>query len=112
LRNTSPEGDTHARTHPATAASARRPRARYCRSCPKPAARIAGLFDLAGQALRIGDHAAAQADDLALKLAAIRADVETMAATGKPVTPDRIDEAFARVTAASRAFRLAAGEVS
>ena len=74
--------------------------------------RIAGLFDLAGQALRIGDAAASQADDLALKLAAIRADVERMAGAGVTVTPDRIDEAFARVAAASRAFRLAAGEVT
>ena len=75
-------------------------------------ARVAGLFDLAGQALRVGDTAAAHADDLAAKLAAIRADVETMAAAGQKVTPDRIDEAFARVTAASRAFREAAGEVN
>ena len=75
-------------------------------------ARVAGLFDLAGQALRLGDSAAAQADDLAAKLAAIRADVERMASSGVAVTPDRIDEAFARVTAASRAFRAAAGEAS
>ena len=73
--------------------------------------RIAGLFDLAGQVLRIGDRAVAEADDLAVKLAAIRADVETMAAAGVPLTPDRVDEAFARVAAASRAFRLAAREV-
>ena len=75
-------------------------------------AKIAGLFDLAGQALRVGDAASAHADDLARKLAAIRADVETMAAAGLAVTPDRLDEAFERVAAASRAFRQAAGEVS
>lgn len=75
----------------------------------KSRARIGELFDLAGQALRIGDAAARQADDLAVKLAAIRADVEQMAAAGVTLTPDRIDEAFERVRTASAAFRQAAG---
>jgi hypothetical protein len=58
--------------------------------------------------LRVGDVAVRQIDDLAAKLAAIRADVEAMAVAGAPLTPDRIDEAFERVRAASVAFRQAA----
>lgn len=72
--------------------------------------RIAALFELAAKALLLGDRAAGQAHDLAQKLARIRADVEAMAAEGRPLTPDRIDEAWTRVEAASRAFRDAAGE--
>lgn len=75
----------------------------------KSRARIGELFDLAGQVLKVGDAAARQADDLAVKLAAIRAGVERMAADGVMLTPDRIDEAFERVRAASAAFREAAG---
>lgn len=71
-------------------------------------ARIAHVVDLAAQALRTGDVAAAHVDDLAARLAAVRADIERLAADGKPVTADRIDEAWARVAAASRAFREAA----
>jgi len=73
-------------------------------------ARFAEVFDLAAQALRLGERTLAEADDLAGKLARIRADVEAMAAAGRPLTPDRLDEAWARVAAASRAFRDAAGE--
>jgi hypothetical protein len=72
--------------------------------------RIAQVFDLAGQALRLGERAAVHAEHLAQRLAAIRADVERMAAEGTPVSADRIDEAWDRVAAASRAFREAAGE--
>ena len=74
----------------------------------KSRVRIGELFDLAGQVLRVGDAAARQADDLAVKLAAIRADVERMALDGKTLTPNRIDEAFERVRVASTAFRKAA----
>lgn len=73
-------------------------------------ARVAVLFDLAGKALLIGDHAAEHVQDLAEKLARIRVDVEAMASEGRPLTADQIDEAWARVDAASRAFREAAGE--
>ncbi|MDX2233504.1 MAG: hypothetical protein NW200_03315 [Hyphomonadaceae bacterium] len=73
-------------------------------------ARIASVFDLVGAALKLGERSADDIDDLAAKLAAIRADVERMATAGDPVTADRLDEAFARVTAASRAFRAALGE--
>jgi hypothetical protein len=60
--------------------------------------------------LRFSDRAAHEADDLAARLARVRADVETMAAEGAAPTVDRIDEAFARVSAASRAFRAAVQE--
>lgn len=73
-------------------------------------AKLAALFELAAQALLLGDRAASAAGDLAHKLARIRADVEAMAAEGRALTPDRIDEAWARVDAASRAFRAAAVE--
>ena len=75
-------------------------------------ARLGALFELAGKALSLGAAAAPHVDDLARKLARVRADVEAMAAEGRPVSPDRLDEAFARVTAASRAFREAAGEAA
>lgn len=71
-------------------------------------ARLASMLDVAGQALRIGEAAGRHADDLAAKLAAIRRDVERMVESGERITPDRLDEAWARVAAASAAFREAA----
>jgi hypothetical protein len=74
----------------------------------KSRVRIGELFDLVGKALAVGDAAARQLDDLAVKLAAVRADVERMALAGERLTADRIDEAFERVRAASAAFRQVA----
>ena len=70
-------------------------------------AKLAALVDLAAQALLLGERAGGAATELAMKLQRIRADVEAMAAEGRALTPDRIDEAWARVEAASRAFRAA-----
>lgn len=69
--------------------------------------RLAALLEVAGQALRIGNAAASQIDDLAAKLAQIRKDVERMVESGERISADRIDEAWMRVEAASAAFRAA-----
>jgi len=50
---------------------------------------------------------AANIDDLAIKLAAVRAEVETMASRGERVSAAQLDAAMARVHAASAAFRAA-----
>lgn len=75
-------------------------------------ARIGALLDLVAQVLRAGDRAGAVADDLAARLARVRADVEALAASGATASADRIEEAFARVASASRAFRAAMEEPS
>lgn len=73
----------------------------------KQRARAAEIIDLAAKALSAGATVATNLDDLALKLAAIRAEVEAMAATGRAVTADELDAALIRVRAASAAFRTA-----
>jgi hypothetical protein len=72
--------------------------------------RIAAVFDLAAKALKLGETASVDLDHLAARLAAIRADVERMAESGERLTADRLDEAWTRVEAASRAFRAALEE--
>ncbi|MEZ5961517.1 MAG: hypothetical protein R3C30_14000, partial [Hyphomonadaceae bacterium] len=62
-------------------------------------------LDVAAKALAAGGSIASNVDDLAVKLAAIRAEVETMAASGRSVSEDQLDAAMARVRAASAAFR-------
>lgn len=57
--------------------------------------------------LAAGGAIAANLDDLAGKLAAIRAEVEAMAATGRAVTGDELDAAMGRVRTASATFRAA-----
>lgn len=69
--------------------------------------RISEVLDVAAKALAAGGAVATNLDDLAAKLAAIRAEVETMAAAGRAVTADELDVAMARVRAASSAFRVA-----
>ncbi|MGE0741023.1 MAG: hypothetical protein AB7O98_06745 [Hyphomonadaceae bacterium] len=75
-------------------------------------ARAAEILDVAAKALAAGQSTAVNLDDLAVKLAGIRAEVEAMAAAGRLVTADELDAAMARVRAASGAFReaLAAAE--
>lgn len=69
--------------------------------------RAGEILNVAAQALSVGGGIATNVDDLAAKLAAIRADVEAMAASGAVVTADQLDTAMARVRAASAAFRAA-----
>ncbi len=69
--------------------------------------RAAEILDVAAKALSAGGSVASNLDDLALKLAAVRAEVEAMAATGRAVTADELDQAMARVRTASAAFRAA-----
>ena len=69
--------------------------------------RAGAILDLVGKALSLGSAVSANADDLAQKLAAVRAEVEAMAASGHTVSADELDAAMTRVTAASEAFRQA-----
>lgn len=74
--------------------------------------RAGEVLDIAARALSAGSSTAANLDDLAVKLAGIRSEVEAMAAAGHAVTADELDAAMARVRTASTAFRqaLAAAE--
>lgn len=69
--------------------------------------RIAEILDAAGRALSAGGALAAGAEGLAEKFAAIRAEVEAMAASGRAVSAAELDSAMARIHAASSAFRAA-----
>lgn len=69
--------------------------------------RAAEILDVAAKALAAGGSVAVNVDDLALKLAAIRAEVEAMAASGRVVSAEQLDAAMARVRTASAAFRAA-----
>ncbi len=69
--------------------------------------RAAEILDVAANALAVGGVVAVNIDDLAGKLASVRAEVEAMAAAGRPVTAEQLDEALIRVRAASAAFRAA-----
>jgi hypothetical protein len=69
--------------------------------------RASEILDIAAKALAAGGSVAANVDDLAVKLASIRAEVETMAKAGRQVTGAELDAAMARVRAASAAFRSA-----
>lgn len=70
-------------------------------------ARAAEILDLAVRALAFGNAVGANLDDLARKLAAVRADVEAMASAGREVSASEFDAAVDRVRAASAAFRAA-----
>jgi hypothetical protein len=69
--------------------------------------RAAEILDVAAKALAAGGSIASNVDDLAVKLAAIRAEVEAMAASGRSVSEEQLDAAMVRVRAASAAFREA-----
>ena len=64
-------------------------------------------YDQPAKALSVGGSIATNLDDLAAKLAAIRAEVEAMAQAGRNVSPEELDAAMARVRTASAAFRAA-----
>lgn len=68
------------------------------------------LIHVAGDALSVGASVAHEIDDLAAKLAAIRAEIEKMAAAGHQVSADELDAAMGRVRIASAAFRAALAE--
>lgn len=71
-------------------------------------ARIGEVLEIIAHALATGGSLANNAGDLAGKLAAIRAEVEAMAA--RAVTTEELDAAMARVRAASASFRAALAE--
>lgn len=70
-------------------------------------ARAAEFLDVAARALAVGGTIAGNFDDLAAKLAAVRSEVEVMAAAGRAVTPSELDAAIIHVRTASAAFRAA-----
>jgi hypothetical protein len=70
-------------------------------------ARAGEILDVAAKVLAAGGSVAGNVDDLAQKLASIRAEVEAMAAAGRTVSESELDAAMARVRAASAAFRAA-----
>ena len=74
--------------------------------------RAAEILDVAARALAFGGALTGNLDDLARKLAAIRADVEALAAADEPVSAAAFDAAMARVRAASIDFRAALAEAN
>lgn len=69
--------------------------------------RAAEILDVAAKVLGAGGAIASNVDDLAVKLAAIRAEVEAMVAGGRAISIEQMDTGMARVRAASTAFRAA-----
>ncbi|MGE0597064.1 MAG: hypothetical protein AB7P07_11920 [Hyphomonadaceae bacterium] len=69
--------------------------------------RAADFLDLAADALAASGSVAANLDDLAQKLAGIRAEIEAMVNAGRRVSPEELDAAMQRVRVASAAFRAA-----
>jgi hypothetical protein len=69
--------------------------------------RAGEILDVAAKVLSASGAVATNIDDLAVKLAAIRAEVEAMAATGQSVSAEQLDAAMIRVRSASAAFRAA-----
>lgn len=69
--------------------------------------RAAEILDVVAKVLGASGAIASNVDDLAVKLAAIRAEVETMAAGGHAVSVEQLDAAMVRVRTASAAFRAA-----
>lgn len=76
----------------------------------KRRAAASAILDLAAKALAVGGAVAPNLDDLARKLAEIRADVEAMVARGHALTGEEMDAALTRVRSASAAFRAALAE--
>jgi hypothetical protein len=68
-------------------------------------ARAGEVLGIVGRALNVGGSIAGNLDDLAVKLMAIRAEVESMAQAGRGATADDLEAAMARIRAASAAFR-------
>lgn len=70
-------------------------------------AKAADILDVAAKALAVGDAVAANIDELAQKLAAVRAEIEALATAHEHPTPEALGAALSRVLAASAAFRAA-----
>ena len=70
-------------------------------------ASIGPILEIAAKVLSIGEAASADVADLSKKLAAIRAEVEAMAASGHDATAAELDAAAERVRIASDAFHAA-----
>ncbi len=70
-------------------------------------ARAVDILTFAASVLAAGGSVAVNLDDLAAKLAAVRAEIEAMAAAGREVSADELDAAMGRVRDASAAFRAA-----
>ena len=70
-------------------------------------ARAGEILDIVAKVLSAGGSIASNADDLAVKLAAVRAEVEAMATAKAAVSAEQLDAAMNRVRAASTAFRAA-----
>lgn len=68
---------------------------------------VGELLNVVAGALAAGGAVSANVDDLAAKLAAIRREVEGIAARGEAISADRLDVAMARVRNASADFRIA-----
>jgi len=69
--------------------------------------RAAEIIDVVAKTLAAGNAIGANLDDLAAKLAAIRAEVEAMASAGRAVSGEELEAAMTRVRTASAAFRAA-----
>ncbi len=69
--------------------------------------RVAEILETAAKALAFTGVLGAGADDIAEKLAAIRADVEAMAVNGRAPSDQELGAAIARVRAASADLRAA-----
>ncbi|MDZ4693453.1 hypothetical protein [Terricaulis sp.] len=69
--------------------------------------RVAEILETAAKALAFTGVLGAGAEDIAEKLAAVRANVEAMAAAGRAVTDDELAAAMTRVRSASADLRAA-----
>lgn len=72
--------------------------------------RVAEILKIAADALAFTGALSAGADTIAHKLAAVRADVEAMAAAGRGVSDAALVSAVARMRAASADLRAALAE--
>jgi hypothetical protein len=76
----------------------------------KNRAKLAALFDIAADALRAGAAGAQALENLAPKMKRLRAEIERLAETGRPISAEDLDAAMANVSRASAAFRKALKE--
>jgi hypothetical protein len=68
-------------------------------------AQLAQILQTIASALALGEAAAETSKDLAVKFAALRAEIEHVAALSASARADELEAAFERVRAASAAFR-------
>lgn len=70
-------------------------------------AHLAHVLETIAAALKLGESAAAAGESLATKFAALRSEVEGMAALNEHASVEELEAVFARVRAASADFRAA-----